>query len=146
MSIELVLIPIAIAATQFTSEQIKKRKEKSESYLLSSYMKDEKLLQQALEQYGCSTVMLEDSNIALHNGAHQMAFYKNVEDIFDLVADSSVSQEDAEQFLHHIQDEYTRILQQETYQKLLERAQKQGYVLESEEITDNNSIVLTFKV
>ncbi|MFC7371417.1 hypothetical protein ACFQPF_06995 [Fictibacillus iocasae] len=146
MSIELVLIPVAIAVSQYTSDQLEKRKEKNQSFVLPSYMKDETLLQQALEQYGCHTVMVDEQNLSIHTGAHQMVFYKNEENIFDLAADSSVSREDAEEFLHQIQDEYTRILQQETYQKLLQRAERQGYVLESEEITETNSIVLTFKV
>jgi len=34
-------------------------------------------------------------------------------------------------------------VQQETYLKLLERAREKGYVFESEELTANNSIVLT---
>jgi len=45
-----------------------------------------------------------------------------------------------------LDDDYKMLLQERTYQNLLEKAQQKGFVLEQEEVLADNSIVLTLNV
>ncbi|MBO1515416.1 DUF1257 domain-containing protein [Metabacillus bambusae] len=143
MSIELVLIPVAISVTQLASNRFEKKFENRSSYKLQSFMNDEILVKKALEQYGCSyrtedhALSIEDFNIGL---------LKNDDSVFEAIFDSTIKLEDAQQFLSNLEEEYTHLVQQETYKKLIQRAKEQGMVLETEMVNEQNSIVLTFKV
>ncbi|MFE8700596.1 DUF1257 domain-containing protein [Cytobacillus sp. FJAT-54145] len=106
-------------------------------------MNDENLLKRALEQYGCS---FEKDEKTLNVEDFKIGFLKNDVGIFEAVFDIDIKFEDAQRFLQNIEEEYTHILQQETYQKLLHRAKEQGLILETEEVNESNSIILTFKV
>jgi len=142
MSIEIVLIPIAIAVTQLASNRLEKKIENKESYKLQSFMNDESLVKKALEQYGCS-FRTEDKTLSIED--FKIGFLQN-EESFDAIFDSTIKLEDAKQFLTNIEEEYTHLVQQDTYLKLIKRAKEQGLILETEEVNENNSIVLTFKV
>lgn len=143
MSIELVLIPIAIAVTQLASDQFEQKMNNRENYKLSTMMKDEKLLERTLEQYGCEYSL---DNKAINLEEFKLVLIKTKEEHFEAIFDASIEVEKAQEFLKNIEEAYGRIVQEDTYTRLIQRARENGLVLESEEVTRNDSIVLTFKV
>ncbi|KKK39993.1 hypothetical protein WQ57_01615 [Mesobacillus campisalis] len=146
MSIELVLIPVAIAVSQAIGSNIQKRMEENKIYAVTTIMKDPQLLQKALLNYGCATSLLEENEMSSEIGDVKVMFQINSQGIFEALFEKGIPEEAALEFLTNIQDEYTSLVQQDIYLKLLERASGQGLVLESEEVNNNNSIVLTFRV
>lgn len=145
MSIELALIPIAIAVGQTIVSKLDSKFEKNNSYAYKTIMKDEKLLVEALQSYGCSITSI-DENIKSTVGDIGIVFQKDEEGVMHAIFSNDIGQDHASEFLENLSTEYRRLVQEDTYKKLLERAKDKGYVLESEEVSENNSIVLTFQI
>ncbi|MEM5007386.1 hypothetical protein ABEP42_13835 [Priestia megaterium] len=146
MSIELALVPIAIALTQTIGSQIEKKRKTRHTYAIKTIMKDAHILQTTLNNYGCAPTIIGDGEMKSEIGNVQILFQQTEQNIFEAVFANEIDVEQAAQFLTNIQEEYGHLVQQETYKKLLERAKQQGLLLETEEVSDTNSIVLTFKV
>jgi len=90
--------------------------------------------------------LVEDKNMLTKVGDIKILFHQDTDGVFEALFDHDIPFETAEEFIRHLQEEYTSIVQQETYLSLLERAKEQGLVLETEEVSSDNSIILTFKV
>lgn len=146
MSIELVLIPVAIAITQSIGSRLEKKIESGKTFSITTIMKDEKVLRKTLDSYGCTSQLIEEKSMLTKVGDIKILFYQDTEGVFEALFDCDISFETAEEFIRHLQEEYTSIVQQETYLNLLARAKEQGLVLETEEVSSDNSIILTFKV
>lgn len=146
MSIELVLIPVGIAVAQSVSSMIEKAGEMNRSFRLATVMKDEKLLQKALEQYGCSVHVWTSGNYETEIAAAKIFFQKNEDGVFEAIFPEEVTAEDAAVFIENLTSEYKYVLQQETYRKVMERAREKGFILESEERQEDQTIVLTLRV
>lgn len=146
VSIELVLIPIGIAITQSVSAMLEKTGEMDHTFKVTTIMKDESLLQKALEQYGCNVNVLTKDNYETEIAKTKILFQKNNDGVFEAVFDEDVKLEDAANFIENLTSEYKYVLQQETYRKVIERAKEKGFILESEEIQGDRTIMLTLKV
>lgn len=146
MSIELVLIPVGIAVAQSVSSMIEKHQQGGNTYKIQTVMKRQHLLQKAIEQYGCDVHELNQQNYQTEIGNIKIYFQQNDQGIFEAVFDESVEQEDALEFLENLHTEYKYFIQQETYKKLLQQASEKGLELESEEIQQDRTILLTFNV
>lgn len=146
MSIELALIPVAIAITQSIGSRLEKKVESDKTFSIPTIMKDEKVLRKALDSYGCTSQLVEEKNMVTKVGDIKIVFHQDAEGVFEALFDSDIPFETAEEFIRHLQEEYTSIVQQETYLNLLEKAKEQGLILETEEVSSDNSIILTFKV
>lgn len=146
MSIELVLIPVAIAITQSIGSHVEKKLDSKIEYHITTIMKDKDLVKKALENYGCNPNFIGNDEITSEIGESKILFLQNSEGVIDAYFDNEIPLDSATEFLNNIQEEYTSIVQQETYLRLLERAKEKGMILETEEITNSNSIVLTFKI
>ncbi|AAU25609.1 hypothetical protein NSQ93_06235 [Bacillus sp. FSL W8-0445] len=145
MSIEIVLLPVAIAATQAIASYLAEN-ESGRLYTMPTVMKDEDLLKKALDQNGCKTIELGTTNVEAIMEDSAVTFHLTEEGTFKAAFDRSVDKNQAREFIDQIEEEYKRILQQETYLKLIEKAEHEGLVLENETVTNENSVVLTFKV
>ena len=151
MSIELALLPIAIAiagaiAAAGTARTLEQWAQNDQSaFSLSTRIKDAQLLEAALENYGCRTVTVGEA-IKLGDAGQQIIFAPNAEGVFDAVFMGNISRAHAERFVFDIYEQYTQQVQQQVYQNLLARAKDRGMKLESETFQEDNSIVLTFVV
>lgn len=146
MSIELVLIPVGIAVAHSVGSLIEKHKQDSRAYKIQTVMKSQHLLQKALEQYGCDINEINHQNYQTAVGDIRIFFQQNDRGIFEAVFDESVDKADALEFLDNLHSEYRYLIQQETYKKLVKQASEKGLELESEEIQQDRSILLTFNV
>lgn len=145
MSLSIFLVPIAIGASSVISYALQEKVEEGTFYRIQTKMKDETILEEALENYGCQVTLNENS---FHSslGTIQIAFQEQENGTLSAVFSEDVVATDAEEFIANIYNEYTRIVQQKTYEKLLNRAKAEGLQLESESRNDDETIVLTFQV
>src|SRR5699024_2588712 len=105
----------------------------------------EQLLQETLQNYGSETE-IENDEVSSQVGDTEITFIKAANGTYQAYFHESVALRDAEEFMDNIYEEYTRIVQRKTYDKLIERAGNEGLVFESEETNEEDSIVLTFQV
>lgn len=145
MSLSLTLIPLAIGASSAIAFALKDKVEEGEFYLVDTNMKDEETLEVALKNYGCN-VTLDQESFQSSIGDIQLAFQQQENGTFSAVFSNSVETGDAEEFIGGIQKEYTRLVQKQTYEKLMERAKAEGLVLEAENTNEDGTIVMTFQV
>ena len=145
MSLSLTLIPIAIAATSVVSYALQDKIEEGIYYKIDTNIKDEKILTEALRNRG-SSVALDKRQIESTLGNVEIVFQRQEDDTISAVFHQDIPVEDAEEFVKNTHEEYTRIVQQKTYHKLVERAKNEGLILESEDRNEEDTIVLTFQV
>ncbi|MEW8987863.1 MAG: hypothetical protein AB2401_12855, partial [Bacillus sp. (in: firmicutes)] len=121
MSIELALIPIAIAVGQTIATRLDSKIEKKPSRTYKTIMKEERLLARALKAYGCRFTNL-DNQVSSSIGDIGIIFQKDEEGVIRAIFSNEIGEEHALQFLDNISTEYRRLVQEDTYQKLLQRA------------------------
>lgn len=68
------------------------------------------------------------------------------DDSYDVVFMGDYDNSQAEEFVNNLTYEYANKIQEITYEKLLEKIREKNYILESEVIDSNDSIVLTLNV
>lgn len=148
MSLEIVLIPVAIALTKELAEGISRALENKEGrYLvLETRMKDEQLLKQALDDWDCSFRSLGsvEEVVFPSQGVNEVIFLVNQAGCYSLVLPETADQTAYEEWLSNVEASYTRLLQQKVYQTLTEKARDQGLILEQEERLGDRSIQLTY--
>ena len=144
LSITLVLVPVAIAVASAIATR-KESRDDPGSFRLGTRMKDEKLLKAALENYGSRTIVTSESIDSTIDDT-RILFERNEQDAFEAVFVGDISIDHAETFLAQLDEEYTRLVQQQVYENLLSRARQRGLVMESEEVQNDNSVVITFRV
>ena len=108
-------------------------------------MKDEELLNAALERYGCRSVVM-GATVDSALGDTRMVFERDESGVFDALFIGNISTEHAATFLGELDEEYTLLVQQRVYENLLSRARDRGLVVESEEVQVDNSVVITLRV
>jgi UDP-N-acetylglucosamine enolpyruvyl transferase len=151
MSVEMLLIPIVIAAvgTAGTGVSIfSSNKEISKDKNIMVYetkMKDKELLKNALEVFGHKP-FLEENLIDIDLDEYNLIFQLNEQNIFEAVFQGDITEEQAQVMVSNIYDEYTKLVQERVYYKVLENIKDYDIDLESESVHDDNSIVLTLNI
>ncbi|MYL65996.1 hypothetical protein GLW07_21900 [Bacillus hwajinpoensis] len=145
MSIELVLIPLAIGIVQVVSDKRQTTLDGNNHYSIPTVIKDESMLKQALNNYGAD-IGLYDNQLKSTVADVDILFNKDDDQQYIALFDQSIERKDAEEFIENIQIEYTSIVRKDTYEKVIRRAKDYGMELESEEENLDRGIVLTFKV
>lgn len=153
MSLSIFLVPLAIAGTTALTAstysvnieaELSALNEKKVYYKVETKMKDEQLLQETLRNYGSETSHV-NKHVESIIGDVQITFYKEENGTFSAIFHEEIDVADAEQFVNNIFEEYTRVVQQQTYEKLMERATREGLIFESEN-REEDTITLTFQV
>ena len=175
MSCTLILLPMAIAmagsmgagtllvskSEHLEQEELDLKKEKimqetknslgleqkeQEPLIMETIMRDASILQEATVNLGYESDILNKQQMKIQLESGNIIFHKGEDDIFLAIFSGDISKENAENYLTEFQDAYTTLVQQNTYQKLLEKIKERNLNLESEEVTEDNSIVLTLVV
>lgn len=148
MSIEIVLIPLALALTKEVAEGLSNYMEngKSDYILMETRMKDESLLKQALEEWSCSFRQVEAVDSLKLTNENEVTFLVNEEGCYSLVLSKLADKNAYMEWINNIETSYTHYLQQSVYQNLIEKAKEQGMILEKEELLEDNSIQVTYVI
>lgn len=151
MSLSLFLVPVTIGAVTVAlgagqvEVELTALSQNDVYFKLETKMNNEQLLQETLQNYGSSSEV-ENEEVTSMIGDTKIAFIKGDQGTYHAYFNEDISLRDAEEFVSNIYEEYTRIVQRKTYEKLLQRAENEGLVLEMEETNENESLVLTFEV
>lgn len=145
MSLSVILIPAAVGIMMAASEVSKEKIDQGEYYKVNTSMKDEEILKEALENRGGSTI-LEEMQMEVSIGDVDIIFQREENDTISAFFHRELEQSIAEEYIEHTEIEYKRIVQQQTYEKLLQRAKSEGLILQSEQVNEEDTIVLTFNV
>jgi len=145
MSLSILLLPAALAVTTGIASQLEQKVELGEFYKINTNMKDEQIMQKALENRG-NTVTVKDDQIEASIGKVDIYFQRQQDNTISAIFHKDIAVEDAREFIENTHEEYTHIVQQNTYDKLLQRAENEGLVLQTETKQKDNTIVLTFNV
>ncbi len=144
MSVSLVLIPLVIAAagTLF----VKVEALENDLIIFKTKMKNALILQEAVINLEYQPTILNKDQMEIQLKDGNIIFEKNEDNTLQATFNENIPQEQVEAFIAEIYDEYSALVQQQTYEKLLENIKNRNLNLESEEITEDNSIVLTLTV
>lgn len=145
MSLSLILIPIAVATASASAYALQEKVEHGTYYRISTKIKDETILKEALENRG-SQVTLDEQQLESAIGNVEIIFQRQEDETISAIFHEDVALQDAEEFVSNTYEEYLRVVQEKTYEKLLERAKNEGLLLESENRNEEDAIVLTFQV
>ena len=139
-------IPVDIINDEKQLEELRHRvmAEETNFYKIETPIKKEDILIEALQNYGNKVEETETSieTVVLETS---ITFIKEETGLYSAAFNDDIKMEDAAEFVESIVDEYTNIVQQQVYEKLMSRAEQEGLVFESEEQRED-SVVLTFGV
>ena len=145
MSIELLLVPIAIAVVHSIGRSRREQLEPTGTFCIDTRFKDSLLLEAALSEIGCTSVT-KASSVDTAIGGAQIGFERNEDGVFEAWFRGNIAIPRAQAFISAVDEAYVRLVQQQVYRRLLERAHERGLLLESEQVLDDNSVLLTFAI
>jgi hypothetical protein len=145
MSIVLALLPIAIAAVGSVNSRRQLRSQGEAAFALETRMTDPRIVRDALAICGCKASTAGTTVDSALQGS-RIAFEQAESGAFNAVFYGTIPGAQAEEFLGDLYGEYSRLVQQEAYLKLKERAAAKGLILESEDVQNDGSIVLTLRI
>lgn len=149
MSIEIVLVPLAIAA--FSAYQAKRDADATGRQVVAveTRMKNEHLLEAALGDTG-ATVSRDETGIvaewAVQGSATQARFVKDAQGIWTVHVLGETGIVEATELVRSVDVAYGRRVQQEVVTRLRARAPEVGMTVESETVEDDDSVLLTLNV
>ena len=145
MSIEIVLLPLAIAAV--SAWQAKRDADEAGRQVVSvgTRMRNEEILQAAIADSG-ATVTRDESGIVADWGSSQARFTRNVDGIWAVHLAGDTDLDEATALVRTIDAAYGRRVQQEVLSRLRQRAPEVGMTVESETVEDDESVTLTLNV
>ena len=145
MSLMLFLIPAAIGGAltgyygDFDVEKLTQHD--NDNYVrYATQMKNEDIIKEALHQYGLSYE--KEDNLNANIEGNEVIFLKNDDGNFDLVFNNEFARESIENFANDLFDYYKTIVQERTYQNVMDYIKKEELDYK-EEITNDSDVILT---
>ena len=147
MSLEIILIPLAIALVTKAQTKAKENNPNSSSHQVAveTRMKNLELLQNAMRNIGCTTTM-QEGEISASLDSINFTFKKNPHGFWAARFIAGTSVDVAEQIIGQIDKAYGIEVQAEVLRKIKERAPQSGMTLESETINEDSSVTLVLAV
>ena len=144
MSVVVALIPVALAAAAAAAARRRAEGEGHAALAIQTRMRDDELIVRALGALGCEAE-LDASGVRATRNQFEFTFSRGVDGVLEARFGPDVAPDEAEMFVHDLDREYARLVQERVYRRVVERAEKYGMTLESEEIDGDDSIVLTLR-
>jgi hypothetical protein len=144
MSVVIALIPVALAVAASAAARRRAEEEGHATLAIQTRMRDDELIVRALEMMGCDAE-LDASGVRATRNEFEFTFSRGVDGVLEARFGPDVAPDEAEAFVHDLDREYTRLVQERVYRRVIERAREYGMALESEEIQEDDSIVLTLR-
>jgi hypothetical protein len=114
--------------------------------LFTTGFKDTELLQKALRDFGANPRKTEAGDILCHAGKSELRFTQQTGQPFSVEIRDMPNAEEAQQQLAGIDEDYRRCVQTAVYEKVKARAESQGLMLESEEVLEDRTILMSLRV
>lgn len=146
MSIEIVLLPMAIAAVSaWNASRAEKDQQGRQVCHVQTRMRDAGLLAEALSDTGASVGVDAEVITADWLGV-QAQFRRSEAGVWHVALSGDVDEEKAPAIATAVDQAYGRRVQQAVLQRLRERAEPAGMRIESERVEDDASVVVTLTV
>lgn len=117
------------------------------TYTYNTNYTDKGVLINTLTEHGAKNLSEDGDNINCELFGMQMKYTKNQDNnSYSLVIEHVIDKSECEDVLTEINEEYGLNIQEMTYKKILDRIDSENMRLESEEVLEDNSIVLTIEV
>jgi hypothetical protein len=146
VSLEIVLIPLAIAAVSaYKASQVNDESTGQVNINVQTRMKNQEMLIEALRVLGLSA-SVTDNLLRVGNSEIEFLMRKNENDIWTAQFENDVSEEAATSLLISLDKEYGKLVQATVLQRIKERASVNGMNLQSETFNRDNSVTLTLNV
>lgn len=117
------------------------------SRTLKTNYTDKDVLIKTLREYGAGNIESDDYNVSCDMFGVKLFYSKNFsQGSYNLEISRISDEKQCTQMLDDLDDEYNLNIQDITYRKIIERIKSQNLSLESEEVGDDNSILLTINV
>lgn len=113
--------------------------------LLTNF-KDEKLLLKTLSDAGINPQKGSSGEIECSLNNTVLRFVRTKEDVFQVEMQSSVDRDVIINQLQSLDDDYRRCVQADTYHNLMAKIAERNLSVESEEVLEDNSIVITLAI
>ena len=151
MSLSAILIPLAVSILVTAADSKKTIRKKcsqsntSQEPILSRF-NDSSLLQKTLEEHGISVGKVSDNYLTASFLGGQIAYYRqSADEPFCIDLKEIDCLDDLLNELDQIDTEYDNNVQTYTYERVMKNL-PEGMLVESEEVLDDNSIVITLTV
>lgn len=117
------------------------------SRTLKTNFTDREVLIKTLEEYGAEEIDFDGYNVSCDLLGMRLLYSKNYsKGSYDLEINKITDENECSKILEDLSDEYGSNVQEMTYKKIIERIKSQNFHISSEEIEDDNSIILTIDV
>lgn len=147
MSLEIILIPVAIALITKAKADAEENVPNASTHQVSveTRMKNQELLVNAMQSVGCSVTATENE-IAGNFNSVLFTFKRDVNGIWNASFVSGTTFQTATKIIQAIDKAYGLEVQAEVLRKIKERAPQNGMTLESEVVNDDSSVTLVLAV
>lgn len=136
MSLEIILVPLAVAA--YGSWKARSM-ERDNVLLVETRLKDTRLLAQALEAMGGVSIRVEGSKVSAQIGARKLSFSPDSQGVLTAHVDTK-DQEEAISLLLEVDRQYGVQVQTAVVEKVNQRASDLGMEIVSQLTTDDGAI------
>jgi hypothetical protein len=107
---------------------------------------DAKLLLEALRDFGANPAQTNAGGIVCRVGKSELCFTQRDGQAFSVEISDAPDLEQIYQHLADIDEDYKRCVQTAVYEKVKARAESQGLMMESEEVLEDRTILMTLRV
>lgn len=141
MSAFLFLIPLGAVVLGASMSLV----EANDGFVIATKIADENLLKESLKTY--ASIIEDNKSLSEHLEKGLISFRKNEElGNYEAVFSKGISNDEAMNFISDLTDEYNLLLQNNVYNNIVSNLDKNNLTLESEEVLEDKSIVLTLNV
>jgi hypothetical protein len=123
--------------------------ENTDTVIPKSYptnFKDKSILMKTLDDYGVNYSTQSNGTINCRIDNHAFKFKLNENSAYTIEIENEKDLKDMIMNLNNLDEDYRRNVQNKTYENLKTKVEEKGYKIESEEIMEDNSIVITINV
>lgn len=118
----------------------------TQSQVFPTNFRDGQVLMKTLGEYGLHPETTSDGEIVCRVGASTLRFRPAEEGPYSVKIENAPDLRQMFQVLSNLDEDYRRGVQASTYEKLMNRIDEKNLAVESEEVLEDNSIVITLNV
>jgi hypothetical protein len=155
MSITISLLPVALALVTvigregfdaWVKEAQQHKSPTTSVRFLPTHFRDARLLQDALTDFGAQPLQRDDGSIVCRIDKAELVFTQNGDEPFMVEISNGPTLEQVYAYLSGLDQDYRHCVQTAVHEKIKARATRHGMTLESEEVLDDKTIVMTLRV
>jgi hypothetical protein len=120
--------------------------EKEPAHVFPTNFRDGNLLTRTLKEFGVNPIQGNNGDISCTVQGTHLTFRQNGDSPFSVEIKNAPSLQDIYMYISDVDDEYKRCVQAIVYEKLKQRAAEKNLSVESEEVLEDNSIVITLNI